>query len=433
MNETIKTIAKQLPGIKDLVARNEFLSEQLERTRHQVVKVGREAVDLRLKLKKLNGEKINVVFLCHRPAVWESLHSVYDALKADDSFNTYIVAIPNKKELPGLGLNHEIYESEGAEEFWKPYGCINGYNYETNAWFDLRTLKPDYVFFQQPYNITRCEEYKSWNVALYAKICYVTYFSPLDSDAIYYEECAPKDFFLDLSFYFAQNALDSRTMKGRLTRIGNEDCIVKNTGYPRYDNINKYRFTKCDIWSDYKSFKIIWTPRWTTNEGNCFFFSYKDKLIEYCKDNDSLELTLRPHPQAFLEWSKTGEMSLREQKEFRALFVNNGLHLDESPYYYPLLYSSDCLVSDRSTIILDYLCTGKPIIYCAGEKNSKIYEMYEKCVYTVRNWEDLVRTISKLRSGVDELKPIRELVVKDFLRPNDSMAGNNIKDIIKKS
>ena len=51
MNKAIKTIAKQLPGIKALVAKNQSLIEQLEKTQHQAVQIARESIDLRLKLK----------------------------------------------------------------------------------------------------------------------------------------------------------------------------------------------------------------------------------------------------------------------------------------------------------------------------------------------------------------------------------------------
>ena len=59
--------------------------------------------------------KINVVFVCHRPNVWGSLKSIYEECIKDDRFNVSIVAIPCKKQLPKLGLSHQVYESEGAE------------------------------------------------------------------------------------------------------------------------------------------------------------------------------------------------------------------------------------------------------------------------------------------------------------------------------
>src|SRR5574344_1704294 len=65
------------------------------------------------KLSYNKTTKINILFVCHRPAIWNYLKSLFLACNNDKTFNVTIVAIPNKKQLPDLGLSHEIYESEG--------------------------------------------------------------------------------------------------------------------------------------------------------------------------------------------------------------------------------------------------------------------------------------------------------------------------------
>lgn len=431
MKNQIKGVIKKIPGIRNLVQKNIELRNELEEARHAAVKVGQKAVDLRLKLKRINGEKINVVFVCHRPAVWESLHSVYDALKADDQFNVSIVAIPNKKELPKLWLNHEIYESEGAEEFWKEYGCINGYNYETKEWLDLRTLNPDYVFFQQPYNITRSEEYKSWNVGQYAKICYLNYFSPVSFGNIY-DECTPPDFLKDISFYFTQNEIDHDYIIERYKRIGSLDTKCLMTGYPIYDNLSGIKGNS-DIWSDKKhnKFRLVWTPRWTTNEGNCHFFDFKDKLIEFCLKND-IELVFRPHPQAFKEWEATGEFSISEQEKLRKKFnEDERLHIDESNSYLDMFYSSDCLLSDPSSVIYDYFLTKKPIIFALGDGDCNSADILHEGLYNITSWTEAKKVLEELIEKKDVLKLKREKMIQEKFYINKSGAGLTIASILK--
>ena len=426
-----KTQVKKMPGIRDLVAKNQLLEKQLEESRYNAVQIGRLAVDYRLKLKAINKGKVNVVFVCHRPAVWESLHSVYDALKADGMFNVYIVAIPNKKELPNLWLNHEIYESEGAEEFWKSYGCINGYNYDTKEWFDLSKLEPDYVFFQQPYNITRCEAYKSWNVAQYAKICYLNYFSPVNFGELY-DECTPSDFLRDVSYYFTQNKIDHEFIINRYKRIGFHDTKCVMTGYPRYDNLSQIRHSS-DIWADkaHNRFRLIWTPRWTTNEGNCHFFDFKDKLIDFCLNND-VELVFRPHPQAFKEWESTSEFTTEEQLKLRKKFNNiQTLHIDESKNYLEMFYSSDCLISDPSSVIYDYFLTLNPIIYCTGTKEHDKADLLHDGLYNVTTWNQVESVLKNLIRKKDTLKSEREKIVHDKYYINKLGAGFSIAAILK--
>ncbi len=428
-NEWLKGLIKRAPGIRNFVKRKELLEKELDESRISLVEISQRAIDYRLELKKIRNEKVNVVFVCHRPAVWESLHSVYDAIKKDDLFNVYIVAIPNKKELPKLNLSHEIYESEGAEDFWKDYGCINGYDYKTKKWFDLRKLNPDYVFFQQPYNVQRCEEYKSWNVAKYAKICYISYFSAFSFGKIY-DECTPLDFVRCVSFYFSQNTKDQRYLKKRCAMGGNNTkCVM--TGSPRYDNLEKIK-KYSGIWKDttHKRYRIIWTPRWTTNEGNCHFFEYKDKLIDFCTKNE-VELVFRPHPQAFLEWTATGEFGEKEQIKLRKIFGSNKyLHLDESANYLDLFYSSDCLVTDPSSVVFDYFLTGKPIIL-SDIKGSGNFEMIQEGLYKENDWEKVEKRLIRLIKGNDRLKEKRRDIIKEAYFFNENGAGEMIKNVLK--
>ena len=431
IKDNLKAQIKKMPGIRRLVQKNMILEQQLAEARYDAVQAGRHVVDYRLRIKKVDHKKINVVFVCHRPAIWESLRSVYDAIKADDSFNVHIVAIPNKKELHSLGLNHEVYESEGAEEFWKKYGCINGFDYEKKEWFDLRKLEPDYVFFQQPYNITRCEAYKSWNVGQYAKICYLNYFSPVSFNEIY-DECTPSDFLRDISFYFTQNKKDHDFIVDRYRRLGFYDTNCIMTGYPRYDYLKKIT-RESDIWHDkqHKKFRLVWTPRWTTNEGNCHFFDFKDSLFEFCIEND-VELVFRPHPQAFLEWAATGEFSSEQQKKLRKLFEENELlHLDESGDYLSMFYSSDCLISDFSSIVYDYFLTGNPVIFAEGKNAREDYELLEGALYRAGAWEEVKEILLKLINGDDYLKERRASIMQTAYYINPNGAGQEIARILK--
>ena len=390
-------------------------------------------VSRRIRKKTRRGDKIHCVFVCWRPSVWESLHSIYDAMKEDPEFEVTIVAIPNKKQLPELGLEHEIYESEGAEAFWKDYGCLEGYNYQTGEWLDLKSLHPDYVFFQQPYNSTHTRSYQSRYVANYAKLAFVTYFGFVTPDDMY-DVCLPKDFIRDLSFFFTQNQEDQVYISGKLKEYGTHIGKAILTGFPRYDYAKTYIGSEYEQWlpKEQGRFRIIWTPRWTTNEGNCHFFDFKDRVVEYCKAHEDVDFVFRPHPQAFLEWNATGELPEEEAAEYRAIYAReDNMHLDASANYYPLLYSSDVLLTDRSSLIVDYLLTGKPIILCTSQGSHDRLELMDEACYKAADWEDVEEILSNLQHGEDPLKEVRkEVMKKEFYIPEEG-AGNRIKDNIK--
>lgn len=427
----LKEMIKKLPGIRNLVKHLSLLDDGREILEYENTILGQQLVDNRLAIKRITGEKINVVFVCHRPAVWSSLKTVYEAIKNDEHFNATIVAIPNKKEIPGKWLDHEIYESEGAEEFWKDYGCINGYDYETGEWLDLNSLKPDYVFFQQPYNITRCPAYKSWVVSKYAKICYVHYAGVVYIDDVH-AECNPLDFMKNVSFYFVQNDLDKLFVEKHMKQVNNNVQICK-VGFPRYDEISSWEKMESNIWMKEKRYRIVWTPRWTTNEGNCNFFTYKDKFVQYISNNNAIDFTFRPHPQAFKEWETTGELKEEERNKYIEKYNQNiNLHIDTSANYFPMLYSSDCLITDRSTMMLDYFLTGKPIIYCTNDSIlSDIYPLDEG-VYLAHCWDDIEKIVNQLCSGSDPLKDRRKKLLNQYFFLPKEGAGSLIKENIKR-
>lgn len=431
MKQMIKKILKQMPVLKTAYHKYEALKQRAEGLTEENRCLANENIRLRLKLKKASHEPIHVVFVCHRPAIWESLHSVYDAMKQDPDFRVTIVAIPNKKQLPELNLNHEQYESEGAEEFWKSEGCINGYDYETGQWLDLKSLEPDYVFFQTPYNICRPPQYHSSVVSKYAKLCYVSYFGSYHTDEVY-DECTPLDYLRDLSFFFTQNPMDDVHIRDRFTKVEHHYCRIVNTGFPRYDRIETYRNLPCGMWNQEDTFKMVWTPRWTTNEGNCHFFDYKDRMVDYCKNDPGVELVFRPHPQAFKEWNATGELPEAEAEIYKKNFVDSNMHLDDSSSYYPTLYSSDCLITDKSSMLLDYFCTGKPIIYCTDDlRGETLFPFLLQGMYCVETWEEVWKVLTDLRQGIDPLKDVRGRTVQENFIQRGAPAGQKISEQIK--
>ena len=390
-----------------------------------------EEIDRRLARKKATGEKVTVVFVCHRPQVWPSLKGVYDALKADPLFQVYIVAIPQRSPVKGLGYLNTVYTSEGAEAFFREEGCLEGYQYDTRKWLDLRTLEPDYVFFQQPYNIARPDAYTSFAVSGYAKICYITYYIMLDLDQRTVD-CTPVDFMHDLSFYFSQNEADAAFILGRLEKGGPHLCRVEITGHPRLEGIEKHREDSCDLWNRPGSFKLLWLPRWNVPEGNCHFFDYRKPLTDWCRQEQNTELMLRPHPQAFKAWRSDGKMTEEQERLLRQEFSQGDFHLDETEDFYPQLFTADVVITDPSSMVIDAYFTGKPIVYCASHGiNDGVTELLRPGLYWAESWEEVKCILEDLHAGHDPLKEIREECAKKYQGADGTAPIRRIHDILR--
>lgn len=393
--------------------------------------------NLKQTVRNLANKKINIVFVCHRPAIWGSLKTVYEECIKDPKFNVTIVTIPNKKQLPGAGLTHEIYESEGAENFFQKYSCkiINGYNYKTKKWFNLKSLNPDYLFFQTPYNICRPKQYNSEIVSKYCKLCYVHYGMLIFKGEVQ-ESVYPPDFFKHTHFVFSENQEQKKVMEDLAKKIQSKlSCII--TGYPRFDGLEAYQNANSAIWNFPKSNekkRVIWTPRWCTNENNCHFFEYKDKLLDYVEKNQDIDFIFRPHPQAFLEWNATGELPEEQANAYKKRYsLCPNAKIDTQKEYLTTFYSSDFMITDISSILIEYFLTQKPIIYCHRTNHFNDFGLkLAEGFYWVRNWEELQKTIEMLKAGQDPLHDVRQKIIKENFYINPQGAGYTIKELIKK-
>lgn len=417
------------------------IEQDLVDLNNSVLELNKEVLCLKKRIRILSGDKIKVVFVCHRPQVWGALKTVCDSCISDNDFDVTIVAIPAKKQMAGIGLGHENYMSEGAEEFFKDYPCrvINGYDYESRKWFDLRKLKSDYLFFQTPYDISRPPEYQSKLVAKYTHLCYIPYAFPIFGREI--EECMyPIDFFSKLYFVFVHNEWQRYCLLNRLKCAddgGNINNInVEVSGYPKFDGLEMYKDQDCSFWKyqkDNRKFRIIWTPRWSTAEGNCYFFEYNDLLLRYATENPDVEIAFRPHPQMWLELVSTGELTETEVKSIKD-YWNSGKNtlLDETYTYFDKFFSSDLLISDSSTILGPYLLTGKPIIYCYKTDDfNEEGQRLAKGFYFTHSWKEVVDKINELKNGEDNLKNSRSEIIKNEFYIPEKGAGIFVKECLK--
>lgn len=406
------------------------------------------------RLERKEKKKINVIFVVHRPAIWGALKSVCEECIKDKRFNVTIVTIPNKKELPGKGYAHEQYVWEGAYEYFnETYGrnnsndnnagekrtclVIKGYDEQSGKWFDLRKVNPDYVFFQTPYDICRPLAYQSNRVATYAKICYVHYGMPFMNGEIA-EESFPVRFLKNTYFHFAEF---EEMRKFYVDRVEDNEVHKKErvilTGYPKLDEAKEYIGCESDNWiysGDEKRFRVMWTPRWNTEEGNCTYFTFKDALPDYIEENEGMELLYRPHPQAELEFLSRGIMTKEEIDSYTKRFEESkSMSIDKKKGYLESFYSSDVLITDESSIIPEYFMTGKPLIFTYDETHlNEFAEAISKGFYWVKTPEELRTRLDKLMAGEDELKEIRARLIKEQFYLPERGSGWEIKEIIKK-
>lgn len=102
-------------------------------------------------------------------------------------------------------------------------------------------------------------------------------------------------------------------------------------------------------------------------------------------------------------------MTKKEVKEYLNNYKKSNMIYDRSSDYYDTFKDSDVLITDFSSIIVEYLMYNKPIIFCHRDMNilSDFMKEISKVCYCVNNWEEAEDVLKKLKNGDDALKSAR--------------------------
>lgn len=396
--------------------------------------VAKSEMQTRAILKREQGAKINVVFVCHSPSLWGKQSPVFKALRLDPSFNVSLVAAPYRHATFGDNNFHDagtadyIRREEGIEP-------IIGYDSTSDEWLDLQSLQPDYVFFQQPYDCIFPFSYTSECVSMYARICYVPYYGILIFNGVMEEVTHPLSFFKNVSLAFLGHEKEAEDILGRFCGTVRSSQL-EIVGPPALDYVKHSKSPTGAHWNlEYtdKRTRILWTPRWRTEEGTCHFFDYNDYFVELAKRDESIDFLFRPHPLCFNNFLTTGELSQVDHDNMIEDYERlQNAAIDRSGVYEDTFLSCDILVSDMSSMMAEFFITGKPIVYTHREDTfnefgSELAEGY----YWVRNQQELEDVLSTLRRGEDPLKSKRqEIIERMFFIPEEGSASV-IKNLLK--
>lgn len=411
----------------------------LDSIAENIILTDKNVTEMKSKIRSIQGNKINLVFVCDGPVEWSYLNSLYEACLADSSFDVTIVAIPGKKHVSKDGYHLEEYDSTGAEAFFQNFSCrvINGYDYKKHEWLDLKKLNPDYLFFQNPYNFYRPRQYYADIVSKYSQLCYIHYGLSMLKDSMIAESARP--FLQYTSFIFAETPYHQEEYKAAIGEVSQTYDVnrIFLTGSPRFDGRQNHFSLESPVWKHKKEdkiFRVVWTPRWREEENNCNFREYRTFLFDFAEQNH-FDLVFRPHPLAFRNYVAKGIMTEQEiQAMIQKYQTSEYCNIDFSKDSNDMQCSSDVLVTDPSGFVFEYLLTGKPIIYCEKSNswaNDFSKKVFFNATYRVKTSEKLGKTLLMLREGEDPLKERRqEILQSEFYFPPEG-AGVRIKNIIK--
>lgn len=380
--------------------------------------------------------KPRIVFLCQFTAAWNAMMSTFRAAVADPGVEVILLALPDKKARKGIEeqvadtFRGDDFGENTAYTYCKSFypDVINAYDEDKQEWLDLKALHPDYVFFLRANDVYLPPEYRCSVVSTYAKLCFIPYaFCKMDRDSrvVYklatmsytYAIFTESEMYRDMLRKIFYHLLDAKWKQ------------IECFGFPRFDLHGPVR----EAVKEPKA--VMWLPRWVTASRleSTTFFQYKDVLIEYFKKHPDIKFICRPHPKMFINFAATGEMTEEEIAAFKKLFAEtDNFMLDEYADYLPAMTEADIFISDTSSLLVEELVTGKPIIFCGNMAHfDRDAKQWSHHMYPVRNKRMLVKRLGNLLAGHDPKRENRERYVREYMK-HDGKSGERIIAFLKK-
>ena len=387
-----------------------------------------------IKRARAKKEPLNVVFIVHDSAIWK-YDSLYRLMQKDGDFNPIILVCPiiiyqtEEQAKDILQRTYETFSSRG-------YHVIKASEQIYAHGISIKSLKPDIIFYSYLWTGSIEAQYNVQHLRKYLK-CYVDYGYCSIADEWGYASA-----FHGLMWRYFAECEDIKQLALAAQPREMQNAVV--TGYPIYD---EYELARGDasVWKNAnpKFRRVIWAPHHTI-EGNdgvlkfSTFLENAEAMLTFVEDfKDVIQFAFKPHPQlkAVLyrhpSWGK-----IKTDAYYEKWANGENTTLVNGPYL-ELFKSSDAMIHDCGSFIVEYLYSKKPVMYLGRNRESQsniVGKRAYECHYHGENIQDIKYFLDDIvLGGKDDMKPLREQFYNDvLLPPNGCSVAENIIDEIKK-
>ncbi|MGG3799025.1 glycosyltransferase [Metabacillus fastidiosus] len=370
--------------------------------------------------EKKDVQKLKVVFLVQLPSIWPSTESVWKAFKDDNRCEVQIVQLPFYHH----NYDDKINKNIGSYLFQKNIPFTYWYDYK------LENEKPDVVFFQNPYDSTRPVEYSFERVSkIVRRTVYIHYcLDMLGGEVLDYQ------FKLPTAVHSWKVFVRSEKYRDMFEKYApNRGSHIVVTGHPKMDILFNLESTivNKELEEQIKNRKVfLWNPHHTLGENEwSTFIKWQELLLNLAEKSADMFLIIRPHPLLF------GNLKRYFGNEFVSTFISKvtsmeNVMLDLSDDYKEVFKISDALISDASSLLLEYLPTKKPIMYLPKKNGVGLNDDGDVVNYFYKGLEekDIDNFINLILNNEDPMYHERTSQIEKYLFKFDGKAGYRIKE-----
>lgn len=373
--------------------------------------------------------------MIHR-SIWK-YHRIYRLMDQDPLFDPVVFVCPYLREdkdfmLDKLNATWQTMKSLG-------YNVIKTYDEKNDTWIDIKKqIQPGIVFFSVPFDYTK-DQYRIHHFTE-SLSCYVPYFFTTNGkEGRNYD--GPFHNLVWRNFYETEIHKQYAQKYAR-----NEGDNVVVSGYPRLDDfLYQSADSVSDPWPLTNHKRIIWAPHHTIDgqgqELNYSTFTrYHDFFKEMARNySDRVQIAFKPHPMLKEKLYKDADWGVKRTEEYYRFWdvLQNGI-LEQSDYT-DLFLTSDALIHDCSSFMVEYLATSKPALYLLHDNHvsNRLHEFGQMAFqhhYHAKQDGDIETFVKEQVLGThDPMRQQRLQFVESHLKAkNGQPASVNIINHIKK-
>ncbi|ABV86733.1 CDP-glycerol:poly(glycerophosphate) glycerophosphotransferase [Shewanella pealeana ATCC 700345] len=320
----------------------------------RLAKLYQEREIKRIQNNTIEGKKINVVFLVLYRSIWK-VDLVFKEMMKDERYNPCIVVIPRTNTVDPLSEAKETYE------YFKSKGYKTKLAYQDGKWQDLELVnKIDLVFFSIPYKNT---EDKYLINSLYRKVCcYVPYFEQIDKDYDVHFNGLTEN----LCWKIFQINKIHKDIAAKFSY--NKGMNIDVVGYTATEPLYNDSIVESNPWKCKNLKKIIIAPHHSIDKNTdlsnaTFLETYKTlQLLPKLYENYAC-FAFKPHPLLKEKLYEHPEWGIERTNKYWKFWEEQHNTQIENAGYIDLFKSSDAMIHDCSSFIIEYLYVNKPCLY----------------------------------------------------------------------
>lgn len=412
----------------------ETIRQRIEPAQYRFLIIPRARAIHRRVIRRIreNG-KASVVFLVSSLPMWR-FQSVYDLLESDERFSLQIAIYP----FPTFSSLQKEEAMSSLRAYFKERGiAVTDLSYESSPGQALRAqLSPDILFFPQTYNYLYGNDLDIRHFTDSLN-CYIPYSIRTSTG-----KGAYRSFFNDTAWrLFYPSELHYREAKSFLYNKGTN---IRITGDPIIDLIRTS--PEKQVWKpqDRVKKRVIWAPHFSIIDNGIMHRDSFTWLSECMKEiasqyQDSIQIAFKPHPRLKSElYALSGWGQEKTDSYYRFWEENANTQLETGPYL-DLFKESDAMIHDCGSFSVEYLLTGKPVLFTTQDVQKSIADQNELgqqailAHYLGATRDDIQAFIEQNVLGEEDPKrDARNAIYNNYLRlPGERSAADNIyKEII---